>query len=87
MDGDGRINSYTKTGSVAVLTNISFPLFSQHLGPFYVAVVKHLILGFLQKGSTLDNFIDLISGDNLLATSQDGTQHHDESVLKEVITE
>lgn len=73
MDGDGRINSYTKTGSEAVLMNISFPLFSQHLGPFYVAIVKHLILGFLQKGPTLDNSIDLISGDNLLATSQDGT--------------
>lgn len=73
MDGDGRINSYTKTGSETVQTNISFPLFSQHLGPFYVAIIKHLVLGSLQKGSTLDNSIYLISGDNILATSQDGT--------------
>lgn len=73
MDVDGRLNSYTKTGSEAVLMNISFPLFSQHLGPFYVAIIKHLVLVFLQEGSILDNSIDFTSGDNLLATSQDGT--------------
>lgn len=71
MDVYGRTNSYTKTESK--LTNIEFSLFSQHLGPFYVAIIKHLVLGFLQKESILDNFIDLISSDSHLATSQDDT--------------